>query len=89
VHAALVMDYLDEEERPGFFLVESALWSLLFALASALSGLVQGALGLGAFDLLFAATLALYALGIALWPWAFAKASPPRAAPGGEGQGAP
>jgi MFS family permease len=73
VYAALVMDYLDEEERPGFFLVESALWSLLFALASALSGLVQGALGLKAFDYLFGVTLALYALGIALWPWAFRK----------------
>jgi MFS family permease len=73
VYAALVMDYLDEEERPGFFLVESALWSLLFALASALSGLVQGAMGLKAFDLLFGVTLALYALGIALWPWAFRK----------------
>jgi len=73
VYAALVMDYLDEEERPGFFLVESALWSLLFALASALSGLVQGALGLRAFDYLFGVTLALYALGIALWPWAFRK----------------
>jgi MFS family permease len=73
VYAALAMDYLDEEERPGFFLVESALWSLLFALASALSGLVQGALGLKAFDLLFGVTLALYALGIALWPWAFRK----------------
>jgi hypothetical protein len=71
VYAALVMDYLDEEERPGFFLAESALWSLLFALASALSGLVQGALGLKAFDYLFGVTLALYALGIALWPWAF------------------
>ncbi|WP_022797339.1 MFS transporter [Thermus islandicus] len=88
VYAALVMDYLAEEERPGFFLLESALWSLLFALASALSGAVQGALGLKAFDLLFGVTLALYALGIALWPWAFAKASPPGAAPGGEGKGA-
>ncbi len=64
----MVMDYLDEEERPGFFLVESAFWSLLFALASALSGLVQGALGLKAFDYLFGVTLVLYALGIALWP---------------------
>jgi len=73
VYAALVMNYLDEEERPGFFLVESALWSLLFALASALSGLVQGAVGLRAFDYLFGVTLALYALGIALWPWAFRK----------------
>ncbi|GGN02693.1 MFS transporter [Thermus composti] len=71
VYAALVMDYLPEEERPGFFLLESALWSLLFALASALSGAAQEALGLKAFDLLFGVTLALYALGIALWPWAF------------------
>ena len=71
VYAALVMDYLPEEERPGFFLLESALWSLLFALASALSGAVQEALGLKAFDLLFGVTLALYTLGIAFWPWAF------------------
>ena len=71
VYAALVMDYLTEEERPGFFLLESALWSLLFALGSALSGAVQEALGLKAFDLLFGGTLALYALGILLWPWAF------------------
>jgi hypothetical protein len=42
-------------------------------MASALSGLVQGALGLKAFDYLFGVTLALYALGIALWPWAFRK----------------
>ena len=73
VYAALVMDYLEEEERPGFFLVESALWGLLFALGSALSGAVQQALGLRAFDYLFGVTLTLYALGIALWPWAFRK----------------
>jgi MFS family permease len=73
VYAALVMDYLPEEERPGFFLVESALWSLLFALGSALSGKLQAALGLPAFHYLFGATLALYALGIALWPWAFGR----------------
>ncbi len=73
VYAALVMDYLDEEERPGFLLVEGALWGLLFALGSALSGMVQGAMGLRAFDYLFGVTLALYALGIALWPWAFRK----------------
>ncbi|WP_245606104.1 MFS transporter [Thermus amyloliquefaciens] len=71
VYAALVMDYLEEGERPGFFLVEGALWSLLFALGSALSGVVQEALGLLAFHYLFAVTLVLYALGIALWPWAF------------------
>ena len=62
---------IGEKERPGFFLLESALWSLLFALGSALSGAVQEALGLKAFDLLFGGTLALYALGILLWPWAF------------------
>jgi MFS family permease len=73
VYAALVMDYLPEEERPGFFLVEGGLWSLLFALASALSGVVQEALGLRAFDYLFGLTLFLYALGIALWPWAFGR----------------
>lgn len=73
VYAALVMDYLPEEERPGFFLVESALWSLLFALGSALSGKLQAALGLPAFHYIFGATLALYALGIALWPWAFGR----------------
>jgi len=77
VYAALVMDYLPEEERAGFFLVESALWSLLFALGSALSGKLQAALGLGAFHYLFGATLALYALGIALWPWAFRQKAPP------------
>lgn len=71
VYAALVMDYLEEGERPGFFLVEGALWSLLFALGSALSGVAQEALGLLAFHYLFAVTLVLYALGIALWPWAF------------------
>lgn len=42
-------------------------------MGSALSGAVQGAMGLKAFDLLFAATLGLYTLGIALWPWAFRK----------------
>ncbi|MCX7850051.1 MFS transporter [Thermus sp.] len=73
VYAALVMDYLPEAERPGFFLVEGGLWSLLFALGSALSGRVQEALGLAAFHYLFGATLVLYALGIALWPWAFGR----------------
>lgn len=73
VYAALVMDYLGEEERPGFFLVESALWSLLFALGSALSGMAQEAWGLVAFDYLFALTLGLYAVGIALWPWTFGR----------------
>ncbi|GLV48358.1 MFS transporter [Thermus sp. LT1-2-5] len=77
VYAALVMDYLPEEERPGFFLLESGLWSLLFALASALSGKLQAAMGLAAFHYLFGATLALYALGIALWPWAFQQKAPP------------
>lgn len=73
VYAALVMDYLEEDERPGFFLMESALWSLLFALGSALSGVVQEAWGLGAFNYLFALTLGLYAVGIALWPWTFGR----------------
>lgn len=73
VYAALVMDHLSEAERPGFFLVESAIWSLLFALGTALSGKVQQALGLLAFDYLFAATLLLYALGIGLWRWAFGR----------------
>ncbi|MFN4073096.1 MAG: MFS transporter [Thermus sp.] len=71
VYAVLVMDYLEEGERPGFFLVEGALWSTLFALGSAASGMVQEAWGLVAFHYLFAVTLSLYALGIALWPWAF------------------
>ncbi|MFD3005743.1 MFS transporter [Thermus tengchongensis] len=83
VYAALVMDYLEDGERPGFFLVESGIWSLLFALGSALSGVAQEALGLAAFHYLFAATLTLYALGIALWPWAFGRL---RAAYG-EGEG--
>lgn len=82
VYAALVMDYLPDEERPGFFLVEGGLWSLLFALGSALSGRVQEALGLAAFHYLFAVTLVLYTLGIALWPWAFGRL---RAAYAGEG----
>ncbi len=73
VYAALVMDYLEEDERPGFFLVESALWSLLFALGSALSGMAQEAWGLVAFDYLFGLTLGLYAVGIALWPWTFGR----------------
>ncbi|KGQ22665.2 MFS transporter [Thermus filiformis] len=73
VYTALVMDHLPEEERPGFFLVESALWSFLFAAGSAFSGKVQEALGLAAFHYLFAVTLLLYALGIALWPWAFGR----------------
>lgn len=73
VYAALVTERLREEERPGFFLMEGALWSLLFALGSALSGVVQEALGLTAFHYLFATTLTLYALGIALWPWAFRR----------------
>lgn len=73
VYAALVMDHLSEAERPGFVLVESATWSLLFALGTALSGKVQQALGLLAFDYLFAATLLLYALGIGLWRWAFGR----------------
>jgi hypothetical protein len=73
VYAALVMDYLEEDERPGFFLVESALWSLLFALGGVLSGMVQEAWGLVAFNYLFALTLGLYAVGIALWPWTFGR----------------
>lgn len=73
VYAALVTERLKEEERPGFFLMEGALWSLPFALGSALSGVVQGALGPAAFHYLFATTLTLYALGIALWPWAFRR----------------
>lgn len=73
VYAALVMDYLEEDERPGFFLVESALWSLLFASGSALSGMAQEAWGLVAFDYLFGLTLGLYAVGIALWPWTFGR----------------
>lgn len=71
VYAALVTDHLSEAERPGFFLVESAVWSLLFALGTALSGRVQEAFGLLAFDYLFAVTLVLYTLGIGLWAWAF------------------
>ena len=43
-----------------------------FTCAAGTGGTIAGVgLGLKAFDLLFGGTLALYALGILLWPWAF------------------
>ncbi len=68
VYNALAMDLLSEGERPGFLLLQNALWSLTWAGASALSGSVQDQLGPHAFDALFAATLILYAGGTALYP---------------------
>ncbi len=71
VYTALITERLPEGEWSGFLILEGALWSLLWALASLLSGSLQEAWGLAAFHFLFATTLLLYALGIALWPWAF------------------
>ena len=51
-------------------------------------GFSRQAIGLAqAVLLLSGVAFALYALGIALWPWAFAKASPRGRPPGGRGGG--
>lgn len=71
VYTALVMDYLDEEERSGFLLIEGSIWQLGWAGAAAVSGRVQQAMGIGAFDYLFAAMLALYMAAILYYPLFF------------------
>lgn len=71
VYTALMMDHLAEEERPGFLLIESAVWQLGWAISSAISGHVQQALGLAAFQGLFAAMMLLYIAAIAFYPLFF------------------
>lgn len=71
VYTALVMDYLDEEERAGFLLVEGTVWQLGWAAAAAVSGRVQQAMGMGAFDGLFGAMLLLYVASILCYPLLF------------------
>ncbi|AEB12850.1 major facilitator superfamily MFS_1 [Marinithermus hydrothermalis DSM 14884] len=68
VYTALAMDLLPEEERAAFMLVEGALWQAGWAVGSAVSGRIQEALGLAAFDYLFAGMLLLYALATLLFP---------------------
>jgi MFS family permease len=71
VYTALMMDHLEEEERPGFLLIESAVWQLGWAVSSAISGQVQQALGLVAFQGLFVAMMILYMASIAFYPLFF------------------
>ena len=71
VYTALVMDYLDEEERAGFLLVEGTVWQLGWAAAAAVSGRVQQAMGIGAFDDLFGVMLLLYVASILCYPLLF------------------
>jgi MFS family permease len=75
VYTALVMDYLDEEERSGFLLVEGSIWQLGWAGAAAVSGRMQQAMGIGAFDYLFGAMLVFYLAAILYYPLFF---RPPR-----------
>lgn len=75
VFNALSMQCLGQEERPGFIAVQSALWSLTWAASSALSGRVQDALGIRAFDILFGGTLLLYGLATLYWAWIFPRLS--------------
>ncbi len=73
VFNALAMRCLAEEERPGFVVVQHALWSLTWAAASGISGKVQATLGLRAFDLLFGGTLVLYAAATLYWIFVFPR----------------
>lgn len=76
VYTSLAMDYLDEEERSGFLLVEGTVWQLGWAGAAAVSGRVQQAMGIGGFDYLFGAMLVLYVASILCYPLFFRARKP-------------
>ncbi|MDQ3459391.1 MAG: MFS transporter [Deinococcota bacterium] len=73
VFAALAMERLAEEERATFMLAQTALWNVGWALSSSISGRLQAALGLAAFDYLFAAMLVFYALATLLYLYFFRR----------------
>jgi MFS family permease len=62
VYTALSMEWLAEEERAGFLLAQSTIWNVGWAIGSSLSGRVQDAFGLAAFNYLFAGMLLVYTL---------------------------
>jgi predicted MFS family arabinose efflux permease len=71
VYAALTMDLMSEEERAAFTLAQAALWNVGWAVGSSVSGQVQAAMGLGAFDYLFGVMLVLYTLSTASYLYFF------------------
>lgn len=71
VYTALTMDYLDEEERSGFLLIQGAAWQLVWAFSSAISGRVQQSLGIEGFNYLFAGMLIMYASAVLYYPLFF------------------
>ncbi len=62
LYTAVAVDVLNAEEWAGFMLAQTALWSLGWAIGSAVSGQVQARMGLAAYDVLFAGMLGLYTL---------------------------
>lgn len=71
VHTALMMDYLEEDERSGFLLIQGATWQVGWAVSSSLSGYVQETQGLAGFNLLFGVMLVLYVTAILYYPLFF------------------
>ncbi|HEX8682839.1 MAG TPA: MFS transporter [Ardenticatenaceae bacterium] len=62
VYTVLSMEWLADEERAGFMLAQSTFWNVGWAIGSSISGRVQDALGMAAFDYLFAGMLAVYSI---------------------------
>lgn len=66
IYTALGMQLLNEEEAAAYMIASNVLWRVGWAISSSISGELQAALGVAAFDYLFAGMFALYSLSIGL-----------------------
>lgn len=70
IYTALAMQLLADEEAAAYMIAMNASWRIAWAISSSISGELQYALGVQAFDYLFAAMLTLYSVAIFL-TWRF------------------
>lgn len=66
IYQALSMQLLHEDEAAAFMISYNAFWRIGWAISSSISGEIQAALGLEAFNYLFAAMFLLYGTAISL-----------------------
>ncbi|MDJ0754827.1 MAG: MFS transporter [Ardenticatenaceae bacterium] len=66
IYQALSMQLLHEDEAAAFMITYNAFWRIGWAISSSISGEIQAALGLEAFNYLFAAMFLLYGTAISL-----------------------
>lgn len=67
IYTSLAMDLLAEEEAAAYMIAMSVGWRIAWAISSSVSGNLQDALGVSAFNYLFGAMFLLYCTGIGLF----------------------